>query len=111
MSDKSNKKPVWVDEVAHGILKDYSAAVRRQMVEVATQLILEHVSSGSTVFAGPSPVVTATPTASVATAGAAADVAESAAPAPPPERKKPARAERKSEEGGNVRHLGGVWLV
>jgi hypothetical protein len=110
MSDKSNKKPVWVDEVAHGILKDYSAAVRRQMVEVATQLILDHVTSGSTVFSGPAPAVPASVAAPVAAAEVAAP-SEPVVAAAPPEKKKSARAERKQEEGGNLRHLGGVWLV
>lgn len=106
MSDKSNKKPVWVDEIAHGILKDYCTVSRQQMVEVATRLILDNIAA---LESGSLPAVT------VPTPAEPAPVAEPvAAAAPAPEqRKKPTRApeRRPDNESGTVRYLGGVWLV
>jgi hypothetical protein len=39
----SDKKPVWVDESAHAILKQYSKLTKESMVDVASRLVIDHL--------------------------------------------------------------------
>jgi hypothetical protein len=101
MSDKSNKKPVWVDELAHGILKEYCTVAKRQMVEVATGLILDHLAALEAGGSAPSAAAAPAEPAPAAPAAAAAPSRKPSRPDPRPD----------SEPKGSVRYLGGVWLV
>lgn len=97
----SDKKPVWVDESAHAILKQYSKLTKESMVDVASRLVLDHLDDldPSSGLAG----------------------AEAKAPAPAPEAaKRPARAPqaptpvqrpRVPKADGSNRFLGGVWFI
>ena len=40
----AGKKPVWVDEDAHAILKKFAKLTRNSMVEVASALVLDKLS-------------------------------------------------------------------
>lgn len=131
MSDKtSTKKPVWVDEESHAILKEYSARENRSITEIANDLVLEHLhtldEAPSPVEVAPAaapaptppapepaPAVVAAPVpAPAAPAPAPEPVAATPAPAPPaPAPRKPAPRPRKEGSEGTVNHLGGVWLV
>lgn len=128
------KKPVWVDEDAHVILKEWATLTRQSMVDVASQLVLETLG-GAAVASEPvvelsaakvdavvaAPVVTA-PAVAAAPAVAedeqliGADEAPSrvvAAPAPPAPTPAPRPEPRRREvpPTGNVQYLGGIWLV
>jgi hypothetical protein len=50
--DGGGKKPVWVDEEAHVVLKEWAALIRSSMVDAASALVLESL-------AGITPVKTA----------------------------------------------------
>lgn len=96
----ADKKPVWVDEDAHAILKAYSAITKESMVEIASRLVLDHLAELEAGFASePAPATVATESAPVERA---ARPAARAAYAEPP---------RSRAENDGVRYLGGVWLV
>jgi hypothetical protein len=124
------KKPVWVEEEAHVILKEWAALTRISMVDVASQLVLENLrADGATegligevaAAAAPAPAPVAAPVAAAAEEWIGADEAPvPAAPAPvaapapaPAPAPMAARPERKREviPTGDVQYLGGIWLV
>ncbi|MFT4704196.1 MAG: hypothetical protein ACI81R_001892 [Bradymonadia bacterium] len=101
----SQKKPVWVDEEAHSILKRYSKLVKSAMVDVASRLVVERLNdldpaSGlETSAPAPAPVL---------------DTARPQATAPASDRpKKPARAKAPRPDliDENTRFVGGIWIV
>jgi hypothetical protein len=133
------KKPVWVDEDAHVILKEWATLTRQSMVDVASQLVLETLGGAA---AAPAPAVeppaatqpvarevapvVSTPVVAVAPAvvedgdqligadEAPARVAAPVAPAPTPAPAPAPRPEprrREAPPSGNVQYLGGIWLV
>ena len=110
-SDMADKKPVWVDEDAHGLLKAYAKQIKKPMVEVASRLVLDRLedlegaeSADEPVAAAPEPVAEEAAPAPVADPGARAARRRAARPAP----KRPSRPD---PEDDSVRYLGGVWLV
>lgn len=130
------KKPVWVDEDAHVILKEWATLTRQSMVDVASQLVLETLGGAA---AAPAPVVeqasvaqpvsreaapvVSTPVVAKAPAvvedgdqliGADEAPARVAAPVPAPTPAPAPRPEprrREAPPSGNVQYLGGIWLV
>jgi len=123
------KKPVWVEEEAHVILKEWAALTRISMVDVASQLVLENLRAdgategliGEVAFAAaPAPVAAPVIVAEEEWIGAdeapvpvaPAPVAAAPAPAPAPAPMS-ARPERKRDvvPTGDVQYLGGIWLV
>ena len=105
----SDKKPVWVDEEAHVILKTYSKLTKESMVDVASRLVLENLKelSPSTDMAprDAAPASSRPPATRSAARASSAPAAVSGAVAPVVPRKKIERDDR------NVTYLGGVWLV
>ena len=103
----ATKKPVWVDEDAHAILKRYAKLTKSSMVEVASRLVLDRLNdlspdAGLTVPAEPeiAPKV-------------AEPVSNKPAPTPRPIQKatrKP-RKPRPDPNDKNTRFVGGIWLV
>jgi hypothetical protein len=127
MSDKPPaKKPVWVDEEAHAILKEYAAMVNKPITDIANDLVLESLHlldeaapaasepAPTPVSATPTPTPVEPPAAEVADEAPAPVAAEAEAPAAPPAPPAPpARrtpSARRDEETA-AHHLGGVWLV
>jgi hypothetical protein len=98
----SDKKPVWVDESAHAILKEYAKLTKEPMVEVASRLVLDHLGDldpNAGLSAASEPRAAAIP------APEPNKRASLATPAAPP-RPRPTRTEL-----DGTRFLGGVWLV
>lgn len=119
----SDRKPVWLDEDAHLILKQFAKFEKTSMTDVTSQLVLDHLASLES--GAPAPSATAVIAAPVA---APAIVVEApAAPEPArfvetspdtpleparPEPPAPPRRERvQREDDGTTRYLGGVWLM
>jgi len=97
----SDKKPVWVDESAHAILKQYSKLTKESMVDVASRLVIDHLDDldPASGLGGAEPK-------------AAAPAAESAKrPARAPQAAVPAQRPRLPKADGNDRFLGGVWFI
>jgi hypothetical protein len=124
------KKPVWVDEDAHGILKQYSKLVKSSMVDVASDMVLDKLGDL------PADAGLETPESSEAKEEsqakpkakqdqpskkekAADDEVIKTADAPPkvdepeagpPKQEKPSR-DMPKEDDSDTRFLGGVWLI
>ena len=97
----SDKKPVWVDESAHAILKQYSKLTKESMVDVASRLVIDHLDDldPASGLGGAEPKV-------------AAPAAEtSKRPARAPQAAIPAQRPRLPKADGNDRFLGGVWFI
>jgi hypothetical protein len=132
------KKPVWVDEDAHVILKEWATLTRQSMVDVASQLVLETLGAGAAapavvvesavvtpqVVEQPSIEAAVSPAPALASAPAVPDddqligadeapVRVVAAPVPPAPTPAPRPEPRRREvpPTGNVQYLGGIWLV
>ena len=132
------KKPVWVDEDAHVILKEWATLTRQSMVDVASQLVLETLGGGAAAPAvvvesavvtpqvveqpsveapvSPAPVLASVPAVSDDDQLIGADEAPVrvvAAPVPPTPAPAPRPEPRRREvpPTGNVQYLGGIWLV
>lgn len=103
----SGKKPVWVDEDAHAILKKYAKLTKNSMVEVASTLVLEKLSqldpsSGLTTEAAEEkPVRTAGP---IVTKPVAVNKKSNA-------KKRKTRRELPDPNAADVRFVGGIWMV
>jgi|SRR5690625_717359 len=114
----SGRKPAWLDEETHRLIKKYAKLKKTSMTEATSELVLQYVEKleGGTdaegaVAAAQAPV-TAAATPAAAPAAAEAPKAEERAPvAAKVEKTEPApkRPRRKSEDG--VKYLGGIWLV
>lgn len=100
----ADKKPVWVDEDAHAILKAYSGITKESMVEIASRLVVDHLAELEAGF----PAEVAAPAAAAATAEPAK--AERSAPRVAA-RPIPVEPPRSRAEDDGIRYLGGVWLV
>jgi len=107
----ADKKPVWVDEDAHGLLKAYAKQIKKPMVEVASRLVLDRLDdldneepAEEPAASTPEPAEEPVAAAPVADPGARAARRRAARPAP----KRPTRPDPEDE---SVRYLGGVWLV
>lgn len=119
----SDRKPVWLDEDAHLILKQFAKLEKTSMTEVTSQLVLDHLASLEDASSEVAPVA-------VAPASEVEEVAVVEAPAAPeparfvetapdaplepprPEPPAPPRRERtQREDDGTTRYLGGVWLI
>ena len=128
MAEKSDKKPVWVEEEAHAILKRYGSLVKKPMADVASELVLQHLSELSADGPSSSPAPAAEAAVEVAAVPVAvAEVAAAPTPAPAPEPSaeelaaaaaadeadaRPARRrQRIDNEDTTIQYLGGVWLV
>lgn len=99
----AGKKPVWVDEDAHAILKAYSKLNKRSMLDIASDLVLNRLNTLLE-----EPKAEEAPVEEVA-AAPAPEVKEEVKVKPEPRKKiKPVRPSR---DDGDVRYLGGVWLV
>ena len=90
----SDKKPVWVDEAAHAILKEYSKLTKESMVDIASRLVLDHLQD-----------------LDPASAGGAELMIGDGAPEPTEKRPRVAKARPARVENEGIRFLGGVWLV
>lgn len=103
----SGKKPVWVDEDAHAILKQYAKLTKASMVEVASNLVLEKLSQ-----LDPSSGLQ-TAVASEAAPRAAAPMVQKpvAVNAPAAKGKRKQRANATDPTAADVRFVGGIWLV
>lgn len=128
----AKKKPVWVDEDAHAILKHYSKLVKSSMVDVASDMVLSRLDelpadAGLSVpasHAAAAAKAVAEPEAASVTPESIKDTPDAGeviatADSPPkidepesgrPERPSPSRG-RKEQKEGETRFLGGVWLV
>lgn len=123
----SGRKPVWLDEEAHLLIKEYAKLTKTSMTEITSQLVLEHVETLDGGTASDS-TPTATSSASApsesagASVGAPAAKAVAAAPkaaakpapeAPKAKAEKPAEAPKRKRRANTdgVRYLGGIWLV
>ncbi len=125
------KKPVWVDEEAHSVLKEWAGLTRTSMVDAASALVMESLAVGgqsgdlligadevAAAALAPAPAesapTTAAPAKTPAVASPAAQPAASTptaaanAPAPAPRKK---RAQKTPAPGTIKQHVGGVWLV
>lgn len=126
----SEKKPVWVDLDAHQMLKEYADLTKQSMVELASELVLNHLDElegDAPVAAAPAaapeaPAAVAAPTPALAAAPVAAAPAPApiafepiVAPEPEPEAPAPPRIEKprreRREDDGTIKYFGGVWLV
>lgn len=122
----SDRKPVWLDEDAHLILKQYAKFVKTSMTEVTSQLVLDHLAkldgsaepeareAGASVVESPKAAAQAVPQVEetedpnryVET------TSETRLEPPRPEPPAPPRRQRTPrEENGEIRYLGGIWLV
>lgn len=127
----AKKKPVWVDEDAHAILKHYSKLVKSSMVDVASDMVLSkldelpadaglsvpksHAAGAAKAFEDPD-AAAITPESIKDTPDH--DEVIKTADAPPksdePETgrsQRPSPRDRKEQKDGDTRFLGGVWLV
>jgi len=103
----ATKKPVWVDEDAHAILKRYAKLTKSSMVDVASRLVLERLNdlspdAGLTEPVEPAPApVPAEP------------VSTKPAPVPRPiqQAKRKPRKPMPDPNDKNVRFVGGIWIV
>lgn len=131
--DGGGKKPVWVDEEAHSVLKEWAGLTRTSMVDAASALVMESLADGGQsgdVLIGADEVAAAAPAPAPATPAPAAAAPEKtpavASPAPPPAAPAPAAAAstpapapaprkkrtQKTPAPGTIKqHVGGVWLV
>lgn len=121
----SDRRPVWLDEEAHLLLKQYAKLVKTSMTEVTSRLVLDRLDELD--GAAPPEVVEASTPATKPAAEVAPAEAEPVASAPnryvetdadtrlePPRPAPPAPPRRQRtprEETDEVRYLGGVWLV
>lgn len=122
----SDRKPVWLEEDAHLILKQYAKLAKTSMTEVTSRLVLDHLTeldnasgaesqAGATAVAAEAPAAVAAPAAPVETEVANRYVETSGdtrLEPPRPEPPAPPRRERgPRKDDGEVRYLGGVWLL
>ena len=104
----SGKKPVWVDEEAHTILKKYSKIIKTSMVEVASKLVLDKL--GQLDPAAGLATSEAAPSAAAPKAVAAASKTVTISrPTAAPKRK--AKRQLPDPNDANIRYVGGIWLV
>lgn len=105
----AGKKPVWVDEEAHLILKQYSKLTKTSMVEVASTLVLEKLSQLEP-GAGLEQDAAEGETGSTATARPSVQkpVAVNAPQRTQKRRRKPTMPD---PADGDIRYVGGIWLV
>ncbi len=106
----ADKKPVWVDESAHTILKEYAKLTKLRMVDVASDLVLNHIETLlEPANAKPAKAARAEEPSEPApvpqTRVEAEPVRRAARPRPP------RKAPRPNPDDTDVRYLGGVWLV
>ena len=117
----ADKKPVWLDDQAHTILKEYAKLIKKSATDVTSDLVIQHLAS----------LEEGAQSAPAAQASPAVEVAAPAAPAAPAPVEEPARyvevsakeigetrratqpvvpkRERKPrKDDGQVRYLGGV---
>lgn len=104
----SGKKPVWVDEDAHAILKAYARITKNSMVEVASSLVLEKLSQ-----LDPSSGLTTSAAEPAAARSAAAPNTSKpvAVNAPKAAKKRKARPALPDFNAADVRFVGGIWMV
>jgi len=104
----AGKKPVWVDEDAHAILKKFAKLTRNSMVEVASALVLDKLSqldpaSGLEPVSA-DPVVDLSRPQTIAQKPVSVNRSVSA-------RKPRPKREKLDPNDANVRFVGGIWLV
>ena len=100
----SGKKPVWVDESAHAILKEYASLTKTSMVETASRLVLEKLSQLD--------VAAAAAAAEGEASGGSVSVQKPVAvKATTTNRRRKARSTVTDLNAPDVRFVGGVWLV
>lgn len=122
----SGRRPVWLEEQAHLLIKQYAKLTKTSMTETTSQLVLNHLA---TLEGGSAPAEVAASAAepkAAAPAKAAPAPAkatpEKKAPAAKPAAKRPATKRREStptagkdrassDNQDGVRYLGGIWLV
>ncbi len=105
----AGKKPVWVDEDAHAILKIYAKLTKSSMVDVASKLVLRRLPELSPEAGLEAPAEPAAPAV-----GAKAEPVHSKPvavnPRKPAKKRRPAKVQPDPNDT-NVRYLGGIWLV
>lgn len=129
----AKKKPVWVDEDAHAVLKQYSKKIKTSMADVASDMVLSKIDD-LPADAGIEP-----PTSHEADAAKAAEAPRAAAKTTPQKVKQAAESDKSrptadapitsnapdaappkkesltedapEEDDSGTRFLGGVWLV
>lgn len=117
----ADKKPVWLDEQAHAILKDFAKLVKKSATDVTSDLVIQHLHMLDAVpFDGTAPAAPAPAPVEViereeideAPAEPARYVEVSAkdleAPRSTPTPSIPKRERKQREDDGRVRYLGGV---
>lgn len=104
----AGKKPVWVDEEAHAILKQYSKLVKSSMVDVASKLVLERLGE-----LDPDAGLDAPAVASSAPSVKPDTARPQATSTPSMSSKKAARPRprRHDPNDESVRFVGGIWFV
>lgn len=130
-AEKKPVKPVWLDEEAHLLLKQYARALKSTMTEVTSQLVLDKIplmdgaAPVAAAPAAPAPAAEATPVAAAAAPAAAPVAPETAAtdryvatdagtrlePPRPEPPAPPRRARAPREKTDEVRYLGGIWVL
>lgn len=103
----SGKKPVWVDEDAHAILKKYAKLTKTSMVEVASSLVLEKLSQ----LDPSSGLTTASPEAKPTQASSPSLKKPVAVNKPKSNKKRKTRRTLPDPNDTDVRYVGGIWLV
>ncbi len=103
----ATKKPVWVDEDAHAILKRYAKMTKSSMVDVASRLVLSRLNdlspdAGLTEPEEPAP-------APVEVEPVSTKPALKPRPITPVKRKP--RKPMPDPNDKNVRFVGGIWIV
>jgi hypothetical protein len=99
----SGKKPVWVDESAHAILKEYASLTKTSMVETASRLVLEKLSQLD--------VAAAAAAEAEASSGPISVQKPVTVKATTTNRRRKARSTVTDLNSPDVRFVGGVWLV
>lgn len=123
----SGRRPVWLEEQAHLLIKQYAKLTKTSMTETTSQLVLQHLATldGASAPAEVDATAAAPKEAAPAKAKAAPAKAEpaKATPAAAKPAEKPAAKKRKqsaptagkdrasSDNQDGVRYLGGIWLV
>lgn len=105
----AGKKPVWVDEDAHTILKQFARVTKNSMVDVASRLVLEKLSQlepGAGLQPAEEEGVEASP--ETARPSTAKPVALNAPKSTTKRRRQRTMPDPNDED---VRYVGGLWMV
>ncbi len=105
----AGKKPVWVDEEAHIILKQFAKVTKNSMVDVASRLVLDKLSH---LEPGAGLTTEVEPGEAAAAPAARPSMAKPVTVnAPQTTRKRRPLRTMPDPNDADVRYVGGLWLV